>query len=94
MEDKLLAITWCKALSARDVWRRPSALGGSAVWRRRMRRRPPASPTSSARPSILAARGARTGIAQMSNYFLAHGVTDPAAAHRQAIIALGNVVKQ
>jgi DHA2 family multidrug resistance protein len=30
----------------------------------------------------------------MSNYFLAHGVTDPAAAHRQAIIALGNVVKQ
>jgi hypothetical protein len=27
MEDKLLATTWCRALSARDIWRRPSALG-------------------------------------------------------------------
>jgi DHA2 family multidrug resistance protein len=36
----------------------------------------------------------RTRIAQMTNYFLAHGVTDPAAAHQQAIIALGNAVKQ
>jgi DHA2 family multidrug resistance protein len=36
----------------------------------------------------------RSRIAQMTNYFLAHGVTDPAAAHQQAIIALGNAVKQ
>jgi DHA2 family multidrug resistance protein len=36
----------------------------------------------------------RARIAQMTNYFLAHGVTDPAAAHQQAIIALGNAVKQ
>ena len=36
----------------------------------------------------------RTRIAQMTNYFLAHGVTDPAAAHQQAIVALGNAVKR
>jgi DHA2 family multidrug resistance protein len=36
----------------------------------------------------------RARIAQMTNYFLAHGVTDPAAANHQAIIALGNAVKQ
>jgi MFS transporter, DHA2 family, multidrug resistance protein len=36
----------------------------------------------------------RARIAQMTNYFLAHGVTDPAAAHQQAIIALGNAVKR
>jgi MFS transporter, DHA2 family, multidrug resistance protein len=30
----------------------------------------------------------------MTNYFLAHGVTDPAAAHHQAIVALGNLVRQ
>jgi DHA2 family multidrug resistance protein len=36
----------------------------------------------------------RTRIEQMTNYFLAHGVTDPAAAHQQAIITLGNSVKQ
>jgi DHA2 family multidrug resistance protein len=36
----------------------------------------------------------RARIAQMTNYFLAHGVSDPAAAHQQAIIALGNAVKQ
>ena len=36
----------------------------------------------------------RTRIAQMTNYFMAHGVTDPAAAHHQAIIALGKTVKQ
>jgi len=33
-------------------------------------------------------------IAEMTNYFLAHGVSDPAAAHQQAIIALGKVVKR
>ncbi|MDE2062605.1 MAG: DHA2 family efflux MFS transporter permease subunit [Bradyrhizobium sp.] len=36
----------------------------------------------------------RVRIEQMTNFFIAHGVTDPAAAHRQAIIALGNAVKQ
>jgi MFS transporter, DHA2 family, multidrug resistance protein len=36
----------------------------------------------------------RARIEQMTNFFLAHGVTDPAAAHQQAIIALGNAVKQ
>jgi DHA2 family multidrug resistance protein len=36
----------------------------------------------------------RARIEQMTNFFLAHGVTDPAAAHQQAIIALGKVVKQ
>ena len=40
MEDKLLAITWCKALSAKNVWRNPSAFGHSlrAVgWETRIR---------------------------------------------------------
>jgi DHA2 family multidrug resistance protein len=36
----------------------------------------------------------RNRIAEMTNYFLAHGVSDPAAAHQQAIIALGKVVKR
>jgi DHA2 family multidrug resistance protein len=36
----------------------------------------------------------RSRIAEMTNYFLAHGVADPAAAHQQAIIALGNTVKR
>jgi len=36
----------------------------------------------------------RTRIAQMTDYFLAHGVTDPTAARHQAIIALGNTVKR
>ena len=36
----------------------------------------------------------RARIAQMTDYFLAHGVSDPAAAHQQAIIALGNAVKR
>jgi DHA2 family multidrug resistance protein len=36
----------------------------------------------------------RTRIAQMTNYFLSHGVSDPAAAHAQAIIALGKTVKR
>ena len=35
----------------------------------------------------------RNRIAQMTDYFLARGVTDPAEAHQQAIIALGNAVK-
>jgi len=36
----------------------------------------------------------RSRIAEMTNYFLSHGVADPAAAHAQAIIALGKVVKR
>ena len=35
----------------------------------------------------------RNRIAQTTDYFLSHGVSDPAAAHQQAIIALGNAVK-
>jgi MFS transporter, DHA2 family, multidrug resistance protein len=35
----------------------------------------------------------RNRIAQMTDFFMAHGVPDPAAAHQQAIIALGNSVK-
>src|SRR5271167_4178897 len=33
-------------------------------------------------------------IAELTNHFIAHGVPDPAAAHQQAIIALGNAVKR
>jgi DHA2 family multidrug resistance protein len=36
----------------------------------------------------------RNRIAQMTDFFTAHGVTDPAAAHQQAIIALGKAVKR
>jgi DHA2 family multidrug resistance protein len=36
----------------------------------------------------------RTRIDQMTNYFMAHGVADPAAAHQQAIVALGHAVKR
>src|SRR5713226_912964 len=36
----------------------------------------------------------RTRIAQMTDYFMAHGVPDPNAARHQAIIALGNAVKR
>src|SRR5271156_2712345 len=36
----------------------------------------------------------RARIDQMTNFFLAHGVSDPATAHQQAIIALGNTVKR
>jgi hypothetical protein len=44
--------------------------------------------------SVALGRGeVRTRIAQMTNYFMAHDVPDPAAAHQQAIIAPGNAVK-
>jgi MFS transporter, DHA2 family, multidrug resistance protein len=36
----------------------------------------------------------RNRIAQTTDFFMAHGVPDPAAAHQQAIIALGNTVKR
>ncbi len=36
----------------------------------------------------------RSRISQMTDFFLAHGVPDPAAARHQAIIALGNAVKR
>jgi MFS transporter, DHA2 family, multidrug resistance protein len=36
----------------------------------------------------------RQWIAQVTDYFIAHGVTDPSGARHQAIIALGNSVKR
>jgi DHA2 family multidrug resistance protein len=36
----------------------------------------------------------RSRITQLADYFAAHGVSDPATAHHQAIIALGNFVKR
>jgi DHA2 family multidrug resistance protein len=36
----------------------------------------------------------RERVAQMTDYFMAHGVSDPAAAHAQAIVALGKLVKR
>jgi DHA2 family multidrug resistance protein len=36
----------------------------------------------------------RSRISQLTDFFLAHGVPDPAAAHQQAIIALGKAVKR
>jgi len=36
----------------------------------------------------------RDRIAGMTNYFLAHGVSDPAAAQHQAIVELGKIVKR
>jgi len=35
----------------------------------------------------------RNRIAQMTDYFMARGISDPAEAHQQAVIALGNAVK-
>ena len=35
----------------------------------------------------------RNRITQTTNYFLAHGVSDPAAAHQQAIVVLGKTIK-
>jgi DHA2 family multidrug resistance protein len=36
----------------------------------------------------------RNRISQLTDFFMAHGVPDPEAAHQQAIIALGNTVKR
>jgi MFS transporter, DHA2 family, multidrug resistance protein len=36
----------------------------------------------------------RSRIAGLTEYFTAHGVTDPASAHAQAIVALGKIVKR
>jgi MFS transporter, DHA2 family, multidrug resistance protein len=36
----------------------------------------------------------RSRIAGMTDYFMAHGAIDPAAAHHQAIVVLGNVVRR
>ncbi|WP_414645932.1 DHA2 family efflux MFS transporter permease subunit [Bradyrhizobium sp. 26S5] len=36
----------------------------------------------------------RTRIAEVTNYFLSHGISDPATAHSQAIVAIGNIVKR
>ena len=35
----------------------------------------------------------RNRIAQLTDFFISHGVPDPAAARHQAIVALGNAVK-
>jgi DHA2 family multidrug resistance protein len=42
----------------------------------------------------LAREEVRQRLAEMTNYFMAHGMADPAAARHQAIIALGNAVKR
>jgi MFS transporter, DHA2 family, multidrug resistance protein len=36
----------------------------------------------------------RQRIADLTNYFLSHGISDPATAKHQAIVAIGNVVKR
>jgi len=36
----------------------------------------------------------RSRIADLTSYFTAHGVTDPATAQHEAIIALGKIVKR
>lgn len=36
----------------------------------------------------------RTRITEVTNYFLSHGISDPATAHSQAIVAIGNIVKR
>jgi DHA2 family multidrug resistance protein len=36
----------------------------------------------------------RQRIADLTNYFLSHGISDPATAQRQAIVAIGNIVKR
>ena len=36
----------------------------------------------------------RQRITEMTNYFLAHGISDPATAKHQAIVAIGNIVKR
>jgi len=36
----------------------------------------------------------RQRLTEMTNYFLAHGISDPAAAKHQAIAAIGNAVKR
>jgi DHA2 family multidrug resistance protein len=36
----------------------------------------------------------RDRISEMTNYFMAHGVSDVATAHHKAIVALGNIVKR
>ena len=35
----------------------------------------------------------RDRIAQITDYFLAHGVSDPGTAHQKAIVAIGNLVR-
>jgi MFS transporter, DHA2 family, multidrug resistance protein len=36
----------------------------------------------------------RQRITEMTNYFLSHGISDPATANHQAIVAIGNIVKR
>jgi DHA2 family multidrug resistance protein len=42
----------------------------------------------------LAREEVRDRIAQLTTYFQSHGITDPAAAQHQAIVALGALVKR
>jgi DHA2 family multidrug resistance protein len=35
----------------------------------------------------------RDRIAQITDYFLAHGISDPGEAHQKAIVAIGNLVR-
>jgi DHA2 family multidrug resistance protein len=45
--------------------------------------------------SVTAARDeVRQRITQMTDYFMAHGIADPATAHHQAILALGKAVRR
>jgi DHA2 family multidrug resistance protein len=36
----------------------------------------------------------RQRISELTNYFLSHGISDPATAKHQAIVAIGNIVKR
>jgi MFS transporter, DHA2 family, multidrug resistance protein len=36
----------------------------------------------------------RQRITDLTNYFLSHGISDPATAQHQAIVAIGNIVKR
>ena len=36
----------------------------------------------------------RQRIAELTNYFLSHGISDPATAKHQAIVAIGNIVRR
>jgi hypothetical protein len=46
------------------------------------------------RADITTTSSASNRISQTTDFFLAHGVPDPAAARHQAIVALGNAVKR
>lgn len=47
-----------------------------------------------ASPVNLFRNSVRERLAELTSYFLAHGVSDPAAAQQKAIVALGNIVRK